>query len=194
MYVHFPYSALKEILKCVSFSYYTSLHNWYTDSTSVFNILQILPKNHYCKHEKFKSKRWIKEFTDFIFQIYLTYPAFSHQDIFFNDILQKCSLSEGFKTCAGLKRQSGLHSPAVTPGKSCLIPLTPAPVTDVNSAFCVSLFHGLTFSKKGLCYSHRQTTPLPIRKLQLTQWDRMTNLIGCEMYKGKKNLILIYRG
>lgn len=41
-----------------------SLHNWYIDSTSVINILQTLPKNHYCKHEKSQSKRWIKEFTD----------------------------------------------------------------------------------------------------------------------------------
>lgn len=67
IYVSFPYSALRETLKCVSFRYYTSLHNWYIDSTSVFNILQILPKNHYCKHEKVKSNRRIKEFRDPIF-------------------------------------------------------------------------------------------------------------------------------
>lgn len=82
---------------CILQIYYTSLHNWHTDSTSIFNILQILPKNYYCKHGKFKSKGWTKEFTDFMFQIYLIYSAFSHQNSSLTYILQMYSMSEGLQ-------------------------------------------------------------------------------------------------
>lgn len=97
IYVSFPYSALKETLKCVSFRYYISLHNWYIDSTSVFNILQISPKNHYCKHERFKSKRRVKKFTEPIFPNLSDLSCISHRSIFFNYILRMYSMTEGFR-------------------------------------------------------------------------------------------------
>lgn len=123
IYVSFPYSALKETLKCVSFRYYISLHNWYIDSTSVFNILQISPKNHYCKHEKFKSKRWVKKFTEPIFPNLSDLSCISHRSIFFNYILRMYSMTEGFRNKKHVEkgnrttRPQYLSNPAVTPGK-----------------------------------------------------------------------------
>lgn len=53
------------------------------------------------------------------FQIYLTYPAFSHQNIFFNYILQMYSMRERFRNIC-LKRQSDHQVPE--PQESAVVP------------------------------------------------------------------------
>lgn len=156
---------MKRTLKCISFRYYTSLHNWYTDSTSVFNILQILPKNHYCKHEKFKSKRQIKGFTDPISPNLSDLSCFPHQNIFFNYILRIYSVERGFRNkCMSYKaiepttRPQNRSNPAVNPGK--LFTTSPGHCRELPlSVFWANL------AEQGCAIHASGPPPSPFRKL-----------------------------
>lgn len=129
------------------------------------------------------------------FQIYLTYPAFSHQNIFFNYILQVYSMREGFRNkhmSEKTKWPSGLRTPGACSRPTQAFQDMPTSLTGIQ-AFYVLFLLGLTFSRKRLCYSHDQPTTLPVQETWGKEGQTLLGLWDVGEEKSK-SLILITEG